>query len=75
MELTDRQKQDRELCSSIWYMFRDYGDIQIGQDERWEALVAIADDTARKFPEFRTVITGMILGVLEDRAKKQAERV
>lgn len=66
--MTDRQMKDREISTAIWYMLRDFGDIQTGEDDRWKAVVDMADDAARKYPEMRKVFTE-ILGILEDRAR------
>lgn len=75
MELSDRQKRDREICTLIWYMLRDYGDIQIGEDDRWQAVVDRVDTAGRRYPEARRVFTECILGMLEDRARGKYESV
>ena len=73
MELTYRQAEDRDMSSVIWYIFRDYGDIQIAQDDRWAAVVKMADEAGRKYPEGRRLFTD-VLGVLEDRAKGKYQK-
>lgn len=69
--MTERQKNDRDMCSIVWYLFRDFGDIQTGEDDRWKSAFDMADDAARKYPEMRKVFTE-ILGILEDRARGRA---
>lgn len=74
MELSDRQKRDRDILTAIWYALRDYGDIQIGQDDRWKALVSLADENGRRFPEARRTFTELLIGMLEDRAREMYQR-
>lgn len=72
--ITEDMRRDHGICMNIWYLIRDFGDIEIGQDDRWAELVKRADEAGRKckYKEERTLITMTVLAFLEDRAKRKA---
>lgn len=70
MDGMKRQERDYQIITAIWHILRDYGNIQIGEDPRWQEIVDRADEAARKFPEARKLITEACIGMLEDRTRE-----
>jgi len=67
MIMSTNQKHDRDMCSVLWYMVRDFGDIRVQEEDRWSDLIDMADDAGRKYPELKRVIC-KVLDMIETRA-------
>lgn len=72
MNVTAQQKIDREVVIIIWQALKQYGDLTVDEkdEDRWSELVGIIDDACRKYPEFRKMLT-LVLVIIEDRARKK----
>ena len=73
--MTEMQLEDREACTWIWHLFRDYGDItNLPKDEqRWDDIVRSADKFGLEHQEARKLIAGALLA-LEYRARKNGAK-
>lgn len=69
MERTERQKVDYELITGIWQIFKNFGDIQCGDQEqsRWKAMLDMSEDLKQRFPEARRLLIDIEF-LLNDRA-------
>ena len=69
--ITEQQTKDYEIITNVWRLLRDYGDITIDQDDRWEALVHNAADMGRQMPEAHRIINA-VLHELQERCRRKA---
>ena len=72
MIMSIQQKRDRDMCSVLWYMVRDFGDIRVQEEDRWNDLIDMADNAGREYPELKRVIC-KVLDMIETRAVKRRE--
>lgn len=71
MERTEQQEKDRQVMIKAWQLMKEYGDITIDQDDRWEALVHNAADMGRQMPEAHRIINA-VLHELQERCRRKA---